>query len=329
MAALLVANFATTVSEFAGILAAVQIFVPGLIARFVVLPIVACGVYAVVTRGSYKRLERILLGASLIYLFYIVSAFLAHPNWGQALHRTVLPDIKAVNPLGAYIFMIINVVGTTITPWGQFYIQSSVRDKGIQAKDYALLRMDVFFGAFFTNFIAYFIIVCCGATLFVHGIHTLTDAGQAAQALAPLAGRLATILFAIGLFNASCFGAITVPLSTAYAVTESLGWESGVGRRTKEAPLFVGIFSFLVAASALLVALFPQHLTFLIILPNLVGAVLLPIILVMMLLLVNKRRLMGRFVNTPVYNIIAWATAVILVGLSLILLFTQLFPPKA
>ena len=198
MAALLVANFATTVSEFAGILAAVQIFVPHLIARFVVLPLVAVGVWFVVTRGSYKRLERILLGASLIYLFYIVSAFLSHPNWGQALRQTVQPDIKAVNPLGAYIFMIINVVGTTITPWGQFYIQSSVRDKGIQAKDYGLLRADVFFGAFFTNFIAYFIIVCCGATLFTHGIHDLQDAGQAAQALAPLAGKLATVLFAIG-----------------------------------------------------------------------------------------------------------------------------------
>lgn len=328
MIALLIANFATTVSEFAGILVAVQLFVPAVIARFIVLPLVAVGVWFVVTRGSYKRLERILLGASLIYLFYIISAFLAHPHWSQAVRQTILPDIKAVNPLGAYIFMIINVVGTTITPWGQFYIQSSVRDKGIQAKDYNLLRLDVFFGAFFTNFIAYFIIVCCGATLFVQGIHTLNDAGEAAKALTPIAGRLATVLFAIGLFNASCFGAITVPLSTAYAVTESLGWESGVGRRTKEAPLFVGIFTFLVAASALVVALFPNHLTILIILPNLVGAVLLPIILVLMLLLVNKRRLMGEYTNSPLYNAIAWLTTVVLVVLSLILLFTQLFPPK-
>jgi Mn2+/Fe2+ NRAMP family transporter len=326
MAALLVANFATTVSEFAGILAAVQLFVPLLVARFIVLPGVAFGVYWVVTRGSYRRLEKILLGASLIYLLYIVSAFLAHPNWGQALHETFVPPVAAIHPLGAYIFVIINVVGTTITPWGQFYIQSSVRDKGIQAKDYGVLRADVFFGAFFTNFIAYFIIVCCGATLFPHA--DFADAGEVAKALAPLAGRLATILFAIGLFNASCFGAITVPLSTAYAVTESLGWESGVGRRTREAPLFVGIFTFLIAASVILVALFPEHLTTLILLPNLVGAVLLPIILVLMLLLVNKRRLMGRFVNSPLYNAIAWTTTVVLVLLSLLLLYTQLFPAK-
>ncbi len=327
MAALLVANFATTVSEFAGIVAAIQLFVPALVTRLLVLPLVAVGVWWVVTHGSYKRLERVLLGASLIYLLYIVSATLAHPDWKQALTQTFVPDRRAIGNVGDYVFMIINVVGTTITPWGQFYIQSSVRDKGIQAKDYGLLRADVLFGAFFTNLIAYFIIVCCGATLFPH--HDFGDAGQVARALAPLAGKLATVLFAIGLFNASCFGAITVPLSTAYAVTESLGWESGVGRRTREAPLFVGIFTFLVAASALVVAFFPARLlTALILLPNLVGAVLLPIILILMLRLVNNRRLMGRFVNTPLYNAIAWATTAVLIGLSLTLLWTQIFPPK-
>jgi NRAMP (natural resistance-associated macrophage protein)-like metal ion transporter len=325
MTALLIANFATTVSEFAGILAAVQLFV-GPLARFVVLPVVAVIVWLLVARGSYRRLERILLGASLIYLFYIASAFLAHPQWSTVLKETFLPDFKAISPLKDYVFMIINVVGTTITPWGQFYIQSSVRDKGIRAEQYGHTRVDVLFGAFFTNFIAYFIIVCCGATLFKAGIHQLDDAGQAAKALLPLAGVGATVLFAIGLFNASCFGAITVPLSTAYAVTEALGSESGVGFRAREAPLFIGVYTFLIVASALLVMLFPAHLAALIILPNIVGAVLLPIILVLMLRLVNDRRLMGAFTNSRAYNSIAWTTTVVLIVLSVILFVTTFLP---
>ncbi len=325
MLALLAANFATTVSEFAGILAAVELFA-GPKARFWALPLVAGVVWMLVARGSYKRLERILLGASLVYLLYIVSAFLAHPNWGQVARETLVPNLKAVSPFKDYVFMIINVVGTTITPWGQFYIQSSVRDKGIQASEYAHTRLDVLFGAFFTNFIAFFIIVCCGATLFAAGIHQVDDAGQVARALTPLAGSLATVLFAIGLFNASCFGAIAVPLSTAYALTESLGSESALGRRTREAPLFIGTFTFLIVASALLVMLFPSHLTTLILLPNIIGAALLPIILVLMLLLVNNKRLMGEFTNSRIYNAIAWTTTVVLIVLSLILFVTNILP---
>jgi Mn2+/Fe2+ NRAMP family transporter len=325
MAALLVANFATTVSEFAGILAAVQLFA-GPKARFVVLPVVALVVWLVVVRGSYKRLERLLLGASFIYLLYIVSAFLAHPHWQDVLRETVWPNFKAIAPIKDYVFMIVNVIGTTITPWGQFYIQSSVRDKGIQAKEYHLTRIDVLFGAFFTNFIAFFIIVCCGATLFAAGIHQVDDAGQVAKALKPLAGPGAAILFAIGLFNASCFGAITVPLSTAYAITEALGWESGMGRSAREAPLFIGTYTFLIVASVLLVMLFPNNLAALIILPNIVGAVLLPIILILMLKLVNTKRLMGEYTNSRAFNAIAGTTTVVLIVLSFALLYTILAP---
>jgi NRAMP (natural resistance-associated macrophage protein)-like metal ion transporter len=325
MLALLVANFATTVSEFAGILAAVQLFA-GPWVRFVVLPLVATGVWLLVTRGSYRRLERILLIASFIYLAYIASAFLAGPHWRQVLRETAVPDFRRVFPLATYVFMVINVVGTTITPWGQFYVQSSVRDKGITAEEYGYERWDVLFGAFFTNLVAYFIIVCCGATLFVQGIHNVQNAGQVAAALAPIAGSLATALFALGLFNASCFGAITVPLSTAYAVTEALGWESGVGRRPREAPLFNAIFTFLIVSSALLVLLFPGHLVALIILPNIVGGVLLPVILVLMLLLVNDRGLMGGYTNSRAFNWIAWTTTVVIAVLSLTLLVTTLLP---
>lgn len=332
MMALLVANFATTVSEFAGILAAVQIFAGRWvhIIRFIVLPLLAAGVWYLIARGSYKKLERILLGASLVYLLYIGSAMLARPPWEFVLKETFLPNFRHVSSLNAYVFMIINVVGTTITPWGQFYIQSSVRDKGVKAKDYKLLKADVLFGAFFTNFIAFFIIVCCGATLYNDpSLRNLTDAGQAAKALAPLVhhnGFLAEVFFAIGLFNASCFGAITVPLSTAYSVTEALGWESGVGRRIREAPLFVIVYTVLIISSAVVVMLFPNNLANLIILPNIVGGVLLPIILVLTLYLVNRRRVMGKFINGNIYNLIAWTTTVVLVVLSLILLITTIFP---
>lgn len=332
MVALLVANFATTVSEFAGVLAAVQTFAPQAVAiiRFLVLPLLAALVWLLIARGSYRRVEKILLGASLIYLLYIISAFMSHPNWGQVFHETVHPTIGKGISVNAYVFMIINVVGTTITPWGQFYIQSTIRDKGVGVKEYGLLKADVLFGAFFTNFIAFFIVVCCGATLYNHGfaggIHQLQDGGQAAQALKPLAGNWAAILFAVGLFNASCFGAITVPLSTAYSVTEALGWESGMGRRIREAPLFVGVFTVLIVLSAITVMAFPNKLASLMILPNIVGGVLLPIILVLMLRLVNKRRLMGVYTNSLAANVIAWLTTGVLIVLSLVLLVTTIFP---
>ena len=329
MLALLVANFATTVSEFAGVLASVQAFAPDW-ARFVVLPVLAALVWLLIARGSYRRVERILLGASLIYLLYIVSAFMSTPNWAQVLHQTVHPaDAHAVS-VNAYVFMVVNIVGTTITPWGQFYIQSTIRDKGIGIKDIGLVRADIFFGVFFTCVIAFFIMVCCGATLynngFAHGAKQLENAGQAADALRPLAKNGAALLFSIGLFNASCFGAITVPLSTAYSVTEALGWESGMGRRVREAPLFVGVFTVLIILAALTVMLFPHNLASLMILPNIVGGVLLPIILVLMLRLVNKRRLMGRYTNSLGANIVAWITTAILIGLSLVLLVTTIFP---
>lgn len=315
MATLLIANYSTTVSEFAGITAAVQIFVPPY-ARWFIVPLTALMVWLLVTRGSYKRVERILLAASLVYLSYIISAFMAQPHWGDVARQTIWPARVKLN--GAYVFMVINVIGTTITPWGQFYIQSSVRDKGVRVDQYGYARADVLFGAFFTNFIAYFIMVCCGATLFLHHIPA-TDGGQVAQALEPFAGRFATILFAIGLFNASCFGAITVPISTAYAVTEALGSESGVGRRAKEAPLFVGVFTILIVVSAATVLFGPQSLALLIILPNIVGGILLPIILVLTLLIINNRRVMGDYVNSRIYNLIALVTTAVLIVLAVAL----------
>lgn len=322
MAALLVANFATTIAEFAGMLAAVSIFA-GPSARFLLLPLMAAAVWLLITHGTYRRVERLLLGLSVVYLCYVASAFLAHPPWKEVFHQVVMPDLSKVTPLRPYIFMVINVIGTTITPWGQFYVQSAIRDKGIGVDQIRYTRLDVLVGSAFTGIIGCFIIVCCGATLHPAGVRTITDAGQAAAALAPISGSLSSVLFALGLFNASFFGAIVLPLSSAYAVTEALGWESGVGRRPREAPLFIGVYTFLIFASALVVMLFPQHLTTLIILPNIVGGMLLPIILILMQRLVNNPRLLGQYTNSPAYNVVSWATTLVLTILSVVLIFTQ------
>jgi Mn2+/Fe2+ NRAMP family transporter len=326
MSALLVANFATTVSEFAGLTAAILVFAPvhsHWVPRLVV-PLVAGGIWLLVTRGNYKRLENVLLTASLVYIAYILSAFLARPPWGEVARQMVWPVAPGVRLDTLYVFMVINVIGTTITPWGLFYLQSSVRDKGTRPEKYS--PIDPLFGAFAAIGVAFFIMVCCGATLYKPGVTAdFQDAGQVARALQPAAGSWATILFAIGLFNASCYGAITVPLSTAYAITESLGWESGVGRRIREAPLFIGVFTFLIVVSVLVVLMGGQNLlTRLILLPNLVGGVLLPVVLVLMLRLINNRRLMGNYTNSRTYNIVAGSTTIALVALSLTL-FVRFF----
>ncbi|HLH80738.1 MAG TPA: divalent metal cation transporter [Chthonomonas sp.] len=324
MSVLLVANYATVVSEFAGITAAFELFASEKI-RYIVVPISAFGVWWLVVNGSYRRVERVLLYASLIYLSYIPAAFMAHPHWREVLPALFWPGHIPWSK--DYIFQIISVVGTTITPWGQFYIQSTVRDKAIRVEDYPITRIDVLFGAFFTNFIAFFIMVACAATLYHAGANpgNYSDAGQVARALQPLAGPAAAILFALGLFNASCFGAITVPVSTAYAITESLGWEASMGKRTREAPLFVWVFTLLIVVSAITVLFGGANLAFLIILPNIVGGVLLPIILILTLKLVNNRRLMGEHANSFTYNVITWITTIVLIVLAVVLMIQQLF----
>ncbi|HSV72892.1 MAG TPA: divalent metal cation transporter [Chthonomonadales bacterium] len=323
MAALLIANFATTVANFAGILAAVTVFAPEW-TRFVVLPVAGLVIWLLITRGSYRQVERALLYVSLVYISYVVSAILVQPPWGELARQYVMPDFSRVVPVGDYVFMAINVIGTTITPWGQFYVQSSIRDKGLRPAQYRLVRLDVYVGAFVMGIVGSAIIICCGATLHAQGITNIENAGQAASALAPIAGPLASALFAIGLLNASFLGAVVLPLSTAYAVTEALGWESGVGRRVREAPLFVGLHTTLIVLSLVVVLLFPDRLTTLIILPNIVGGMLLPIILVLMILLANKRRLMGSMVNSRFQNTVAWSLTGVLAVLSTILVTTTL-----
>jgi NRAMP (natural resistance-associated macrophage protein)-like metal ion transporter len=323
MLSLLVANIATTVAEFAGITAVVEMFAP-YAWRFVVVPLVAVFVWLLVAQGSYKRVERIFLAMCLVYLAYVVAAFkVPHPAWSSILSQTLFPDLRAVRPNAAYVQMIIALVGTTIAPWMQFYVQSSVRDKGLTTKDYPLERVDVLTGAVLSNIISFFIIVTCAGTLFARhfSVTDTFDAAVAASALAPIAGSGAKILFAIGLFNAAMVGAVAVPLSTAYAVTESLGSESGLGRRVREAPLFIGVYTVVIlVAAAIILGVSQGALLNVILVAQVINGFLLPVVLVLMLRLVNKKRLMGEYTNGRAYNIMAWTTVVVVSVLSLVYL---------
>lgn len=327
MATLIVANLGTAIAEFAGVASALRIFLPGGWSgvSFVLIPLAGLGIWTLVVRGTYRGVERIFLYASLVYLTYVVAALWVRPPWPEVLRAAVIPSFGSDRPDSGYVGLIIAVIGTTIAPWTQFYVQSAVRDKGLTWSQYRLTWWDVVIGSTMTGVIGFFIMVTCAATLHPQGI-TLADSdpAAAAQALMPLVGGFATTLFGIGLLNASLFGATIVPLSTAYAVTEALGWESGLGKRIREAPLFIGVYTGVIVIAAA-VSLFPGvPLTTILIASQTLNGILLPIILVLMLKLVNDRRIMGEHVNGPFMNVIAYLTTVILIGLSAFLLFTGL-----
>ena len=313
MLTLFIANATTTVAEFAGIAGAGEIF--GL-RRSISVPIAAIAVWFLVVWGSYQRVERILLFGSALFFVYVISGFVVHPNWGTVAHHSITPSFQL--NIG-YITVFIGMIGTTITPWMQFYQQAAVVDKGIDEEAYPYERLDILIGAFLTNFIAFFIIVTTGATLYLHNvpINTVQDA---ALALKPLAGRFAAGLFALGLLNASLMAAAVLPLSTSYALSEAFGWERGVNRGFRDAPVFLGLYSFLIAAGALTVLWPGAPLVALIFLPNVVGGILLPVILVLMLRLVNMKRLMGEHTNGPILNLVGGGTAAILVALTAVYL---------
>jgi Mn2+/Fe2+ NRAMP family transporter len=316
MAVLFIANLATTISELAGIAAALGLFLPHTL-NFVTIPLVALGLWATVTRGSYRRVERVFLSMCLVFFAYIFAALYAHPNWSEVGRAALRPQLPRTP---GYVPTAIALIGTTIAPWMQFYVQSSVRDKGTRREDFSLARLDVFLGSTLSNVISMFIIVACAATLYFNpqvGPTEIVLPAEAARALNPL-GDWGRILFGIGLLGASAVGAVVVPLSTAYAVTEAIGSESGLGRKVREAPLFVGIFSALLALATLVVLLTPERQLFaLIARAQLINGILLPVILVLMLKLVNNRRLMGKYTNGPLFNAIAWATVGLVVVLSL------------
>ncbi|HVU48765.1 MAG TPA: Nramp family divalent metal transporter [Terracidiphilus sp.] len=319
MVLLVVVNYTNVVTEFIGIAGSLHLFH---VSEFISVPICAALVWVLVFKGDYKSTEKIFLVASVVYIAYIFAGVLSQPSWHDALKATVTLPRESVWRNKDYIYMAIGIVGTTIAPWMQFYLQSSIVEKGIRVKDYAASRLDVVVGSFFTDLVAWFIVVVCAATLYTHGMGAIQVAADAAEAMRPLAGDYAFILFAFGLFNASLFAASILPLSTAYTVCEGLGLESGVDKSFKEAPFFYWLYTLLIAGGATTVmVLRDSQLVKFAILSQVLNGVLLPVIIILMLLLINRTDLMGEHKNSRIWNFIAWGTSIIVIGMTIVMLW--------
>jgi NRAMP (natural resistance-associated macrophage protein)-like metal ion transporter len=316
---LLIANLANTVSEFAGVAASMEIFG---ISKFVSVPLAALGVWLLIVKGNYKSVERVFLVASALYLSYVASGVLANPPWAEVLRQSHTPTFQFE---AGFVTIVITMIGTTIAPWMQFYQQSAIADKGLKAAEYRYERLDVIVGCLFATLVAAFIVIACAATIHANGLR-IDSAEDAARALGPLAGPYAATLFAFGLLNASVFSAAILPLSTAYAVCEAFGWEAAVSRDWREAPVFFGIYSGMIVLGAAIILLPIRSLIEAMLASQTLNGVLLPVILIVMLRLINDRRLMGRFVNGRVFNALAWITIVILIVLTAILIVTSVAP---
>jgi NRAMP (natural resistance-associated macrophage protein)-like metal ion transporter len=314
MLGILIVNFGNVVTEFIGIATSLELF--GL-SRYITVPVCAVIVWLIVVKGQYKTVEKVFLAASFFYITYILAGALAHPQWKMAAMATVKPPLLQAFRDQAYLFMVIGVVGTTIAPWMQFYLQSSIVEKGVTTRGLRASRWDVITGCIFTDVVAWFIIVACAATLFIHGYRNIAYAADAAQALKPLAGQYAYILFAVGLFNASLFAASILPLSTAYTVCEGLGFESGIDKKFSEAPFFYWLYTLLIAAGGAVLLIPHLPLVKIAVLSQVVNGIVLPFVLIFMLILVNKKDLMGAYVNSRLFNAVAWLTTIVMIGLSL------------
>ncbi len=320
MMAVLFTNLGNAIAEFAGLASALELFG---VSRYVSVPLGAVFVWWLVVFGSYKTVEKAFLIACLLYLAYPISGFLAKPDWGEAARGTLVPS--ATFDL-ASVSMIVGIVGTTIAPWMQFYLQSSVVEKEVRIADYAKSRLDVIMGSIMAVVVAFFIVVACAATLHEAGLYSIGSGAEAARALAPLAGKYAETLFAFGLANASLFAASILPLATAYSVCEGLGLEAGVNRKFSEAPEFYSLYTGIIAVSAGMILMPGAPLLRIILVSQIMNGVLLPFVLLFMIRLVNDKGLMGSFTNGPVYNVIAWATTVVLVGLTALMVVTSFLP---
>ncbi|MDE3165987.1 MAG: Nramp family divalent metal transporter [Acidobacteriota bacterium] len=318
MVVLALADLGNIFAEFAGIASGMGIFG---VSKYIAVPIGAMIVWWVIVQGSYKPVERILILFSFVYLAYPVSAILAHPDWHTALIKTIVPEFRS-EP--AYLTMMVGLIGTTITPWMQFYLQASMVEKGVSKKEFRLARWDVVLGCIVTDVVAFFIVVACAATLFKSGHGAIDDAAEAAVALKPFAGKFASLLFGLGLVNASLLSAAILPLATAYNVCEGLGFESGVDKRFSEARVFYALYTFLIAAGAGAVLIPNVPLLKVILLSQVANGVLIPFVLVFMLLLVNREAIMGEMRNRPWQNAVAWTTAVVMIVLTAMMLWTSL-----
>ncbi|MFA6054757.1 MAG: Nramp family divalent metal transporter [Thermodesulfovibrionales bacterium] len=319
MLGLLIANFGNTVANLAGWAASMEILGFN---KYIMVPAGAIVIWMLVTRGSYWFVEKILLFACLLYFGYVISGFMAKPDWAPVLRSAVLPQMQWKSE---YVMLSIAIVGTTITPWMQFYLQSSIAEKGIKKEHYKMSRIDVVVGCLITDIISFFIIVTCGALLFPHGIR-VNEASEAAIALRPLAGDYAYLIFALCLANASLLGAIIVPLATAYYICEAMGWEAGVNKTFHEAPQFMWIYTLTIALASVVILIPKAPLVFLMVLSAFVNGLLLPFVLIYALLLVNDTKLMGDYTNPRSYNYISWGTVLAIVGLTVFLIVTYILP---
>jgi NRAMP (natural resistance-associated macrophage protein)-like metal ion transporter len=313
-------DLANVVAEFAGVAAAMQIFH---ISKYVSVPIAAVLVWVLVLRGTYRQVEVIFLAACVLYLSYVVSAIIARPDWLEAARHTAIPTMQFN---AGYLVMLTGLVGTTIAPWQFFYLQASFVEKKVSARQYPQARADVLIGSISCMVIVFFIIVCTAATLYASGQRNITDAAEAAKALIPLAGKWAGTLFAFGLLNASLFAASILPLSTAHVICEGLGFEAGIDHKFNEAPIFYWLYTILIGVGAGIVLLPNAPLWKILIFSQVGNGVWLPVVVIFILLLVNRRDLMGEYVNTLAFNIIAWVTAIAMIILTLVLSYTAIFP---
>ncbi len=320
MLALVVTNFGNLISEFAGVASSFELFG---VSKFIVVPLSAFVVWAIVVHGTYGLVEKVFLSASAFYVCYIVSGILAHPDWRAAALSTVTrPESAGFRNYG-YLSMVIGLAGTTIAPWMQFYLQASIVEKGVTARQYRASRLDVVIGCVFAAIVAWFIVVACAATLHSIGKYNIETGADAAQALRPLAGEYAYLLFAAGLFNASLFAASILPISTAYAVCEGLGLESGLDKRFEEAPAFYWLYTALIVfgAGVVLIPRFPLFRVM--VLSQVVNGILLPFVLVFVILLINDKELMGSYTNSRWYNVVSWLTVAVMIALTIALLVAQ------
>ncbi len=318
MIVLFVANFGVVLGDFAGVAASMELFG---VSKYISVPLVALFIWILVTKGSYVRVEKVLMLFTFVFFGYIFAAFMVkpQPEWGQVALSAVTPTFDMNT---GFILTFIGMIGTTITPYMQFYLQAAIVDKKLGLKDYKYEQMDVYLSSLWSNVVQFFIIVCTAATLYAVGTH-ISTAAEAAMALKPLAGDNAFILFGAGLFGASVLAAAIIPLSTSYAITEAFGWESGVDYEFKEAPVFFGIYTFIIVLSAALVLIPGLNLMNLILSTQQIAGFLTPVIIIFMILLVNDKRIMGKHTNNKLQNIISTVTVVLIMACTVALLVAQ------
>jgi NRAMP (natural resistance-associated macrophage protein)-like metal ion transporter len=315
---LLLADIGNTTTEFAGVAGSMEVFG---VSKYISVPIVGIVVWILVVKGNYKIAERIFLIFSISLLMYVVSALMGKPHWGEIGKSIIHPQLE-IN--GQSLALIIGMVGTTIAPWMQFYMQSSVIEKGLKMKNYKYSLIDIWVGCIATVVVAFFIIVACASTLHENGVQ-INEAKDAAMALKPLAGALASQVFSFGLFIASIFSVTILPLATAFYVCEAFGFEAGIDKKWDEAKEFYFLYTGILILSAVIILIPNAPLIFISLWSQVINGFLLPVVLVCMILLVNNKKIMGKYVNKPINNMIGWATVSILIGLSLALLLMPLF----